>query len=176
MVAIINMILGGTLLVAGRRLFWLFVGAAGFVTGVQLTTRYWHGPEGLALIVGLVIGVIFALLAISLQTIAIGIAGFLAGGYVLSGLAGMLGMDRHALVWIIFVVGGIVGVILVRYLFDWAIITLSSLGGASLLLEALFPARATGGLIFPILFIIGVVIQGSVLRSDRQQTHRKDTD
>jgi len=54
MLGVINIILGGALLVAGRKLFWLFVGAVGFVTGLQFATRIWQGPEGLAIIVGLV--------------------------------------------------------------------------------------------------------------------------
>lgn len=77
MLNVISLILGSALLVAGRKLFWLFVGAAGFVTGIQLATRFWQGSDVLAVIIGLVIGVIFALLAIFLQTIVIGIAGLL---------------------------------------------------------------------------------------------------
>lgn len=168
MLNLVNIILGGALLVAGRKLFWLFVGAAGFVTGMQLATRFSQSSEGLAIIIGLVIGLIFALLAIFLQRIAIAIAGFLAGGYILTVLAGMLGLDAGAFVWIVYVIGGIIGVILVSLLFDWALITLSSLAGASLVVQGLFPQSATGGLIFIILFIIGVVIQGSVLRYERR--------
>ena len=168
MLNLVNAILGGALLVAGRKLFWLFVGAAGFVTGMQLATRFSQSSEGLAIIIGLVIGLIFALLAIVLQRIAISIAGFLAGGYILTVLAGMLGMDAGALAWIVYVIGGIIGVILVSLLFDWALITLSCLAGASLVVQGLFPQNATGGLIFIILFIIGIVIQGSVLRHERQ--------
>src|SRR5688500_20354558 len=84
MINLINVILGGALLLAGRKLFWLFVGAVGFVTGLQLASSFWQGPETLALVFGLIVGVIFALLAIFLQTITIGIAGFLAGGYILN--------------------------------------------------------------------------------------------
>ncbi len=131
MLNLLNLVLGGALLVAGRKLFWLFVGVAGFVTGIELTTRFWHGSAALAVIVGLVVGVIFALLAIFLQTIAIGVAGFLAGGYILTVLAGMLGISSGGSFWIIYIVGGILGVLLVAFLFDWAIITLSSLAGAS---------------------------------------------
>ena len=54
MLGFINLILGGDLLIAGRKLFWLFVGTAGFITGIQLASRFWHGNEGLAIIVGLV--------------------------------------------------------------------------------------------------------------------------
>ena len=174
MLTFINVILGGALLVAGRKLFWLFVGAAGFITGFQLTTRFFQGPEGVAIIVGLVVGLIFASLAIFLQTIAIGIAGFLAGGYILPTLTAMLGLDALALTWIIYIVGGIIGVLLVSFLFDWAIITLSSLAGASLLVGAFQSQRGANGLIFLILFIAGVIIQGMILRNETRHEQLED--
>ena len=167
MIEIINVLLGGALLLAGRKLFWLFVGAIGFVTGLQFAANFWQGPDSLAIIFGLVVGVIFALLAVFLQTIAIGIDGFFAGGYILTALAGMLGMDTSAIFWIIYVIGGIIGLAVVIYLFDWAVITLSSLAGASLLLQAFFPQSGATGVIILILFLIGVIVQGSVLRSEQ---------
>ena len=167
MLNVINLILGGALLIAGRKLFWLFVGAAGFVTGMQLATRFSQEPGVPAIIIGLVVGVIFAILAIFLQSLAIGVAGFLAGGYVLTALAGMIQLNQGAFSWIIYIIGGILGLILVSFLFDWALITLSSLAGASLVIEAFSPQGATGGLLFFILFFLGVVIQGSILRRQR---------
>lgn len=171
MLNLINLILGGALLIAGRKLFWLFVGAAGFVTGIQLTTRLWQGSDLLAIIVGLVIGVIFALLAIFLQALVIGIAGFLIGGYILTVLVTMLGIElAGAAIWVVYIIGGILGLILVSFLFDWALITLSSLAGASLITQAFSPPGAqggTGGVIFFVLFIAGVLIQGAVLRRER---------
>ena len=168
MLNILNALFGGALLLAGRKLFWLFVAVLGFLAGFQFTSSFWPGPEGLAIIIGLVIGIIFALLAIFLQAIAISVAGFLAGGYILTVLANMIGLESvGALAWVIYIVGGIIGVILVSFLFDWAIITLSSLAGASLIVEAFLPESSMGSLIFFILFIIGVVIQGSILRSEK---------
>ena len=167
MLNIISLILGVALLVAGRNLFWLFVGAAGFVTGMQLATQFWQGPELLAIIIGLVVGVIFALLAIFLQSVAIGIAGFLAGGYILTVLAGMMGLNQGAFSWIVYIIGGIIGVLLVIFLFDWAIITLSSLAGASLITQALLLPSGIGGVIFIALVIVGVVIQGSMMQREK---------
>ena len=172
MLTLINAILGGVLLVAGRKLFWLFVAAAGFVTGFQLTTVYFQGSESLSIIVGLVVGAIFAILAIFLQTIAIGIVGFLAGGYILQTLATMLGFDTASLAWIIYIIGGIIGVLLVSFLFDWAIITLSSLAGASLLVEA-FQLQSNGP-IFLILVLAGVIIQGTSLRTETRRKELED--
>lgn len=168
MLNIINLILGSALLVAGRKLFWLFVGAAGFVTGMQLATRFWEGPDVLAIAVGLVMGVVFALLAIFLQALVIGIAGFLIGGYILTALATMLGIDMTGVTtWIVYIIGGLIGLLLVSFLFDWAIITLSSLAGASLIMQAFAPQGAVGGILFFILFILGVLIQGFTLRRER---------
>jgi len=167
MLSVISLILGAALLIAGRKLFWLFVGAAGFIAGLQLATQFWQGPEILAIIVGLVVGVIFALLAIFLQSVAIGVAGFLAGGYILTVLAGMVGLNQGAFSWIVYLIGGIMGVLLVIFLFDWALITLSSLAGASLITQALILPSGIGGVIFLALVIVGVLIQGSTIRRER---------
>ncbi len=167
MLSVISLILGAALLIAGRKLFWLFVGAAGFIAGMQLATQFWQGPEILAIIIGLVVGVIFAFLAIFLQGVAIGVAGFLAGGYILTVLAGMIGLDQGAFSWIVYLIGGIIGVLLVIFLFDWAIITLSSLAGASLITQALVLPSGIGGVIFLALVIVGVVIQGSTMQRER---------
>ena len=167
MLGVISLVLGGALLIAGRKLFWLFVGAAGFIAGMQLATQFWQGPEILAIIIGLVVGVVFALLAIFLQSVAIGVAGFLAGGYILTVLASMIGLDQGAFSWIIYLIGGIIGVLLVIFLFDWAIITLSSLAGASLITQALVLPSGIGGVIFLALVIVGIVIQGSTMQRER---------
>ena len=41
------------------------------------------------------------------------------------------------------------------------------LGGASLILQSFLPQNATGGIVFFILLILGVVIQGFILRGER---------
>ncbi len=165
--AILDLILGAILLVAGRRLFWLLVGSIGFLIGVMLATRFFHGNELTMILAGLVLGVIFALLAIFLESIAIGIAGFLGGGYVLLSIAGMLGLDQGGVMsWIIFAVGGILGVILVALLFSWALITISSLAGASMVVAAFGMTAATAGLVFIGLVIVGVLIQGTAMRRE----------
>lgn len=167
MINLINMILGGALLVTGRKLFWLFVGAVGFMTGIQVAARFSQGPEPFALITGIVFGIVFALLAVFLQTIAIGVAGFFSGAFVLASLASMLGLDSGSSSLFIYLIGGIIGVALVIFLFDWAVITLSSLAGASLIVQAIVSERAAGGLLFIVLFVIGILIQGSALRNEK---------
>lgn len=167
MLSIVSLLLGIALLIAGRKLFWLFVGAAGFVAGLQLASQFWRGPEIMAILIGLVVGVVFALLAIFLQGVAIGVAGFLAGGYVLTALAGMIGLSQGGFSWLIYLIGGIIGVLLVVFLFDWALITLSSLAGASLVTQSLPLASGTAGIMFLVLVILGIVIQGTTMRREQ---------
>lgn len=74
----LNVILGGAVLVTGHKLFWLLVGAIGFLIGLEVGRRLAHGPEIITLIAGLIIGLIFALLAPCIESAAIGFTGFLA--------------------------------------------------------------------------------------------------
>jgi hypothetical protein len=174
MLNLINAVFGSALLLFGRRIFWLFVGVIGFAVGVQLATRFWHGSELSTIIIGLVLGFVFALLAVFLQTIAIGVAGFFGGGYILLGLATTLGVDRGVLAWGAFLVGGIIGLILVGFLFDWALITLSSLAGASMIVGAFNLRHVAGGVIIIVLFIIGVALQGAALRREKHPHNKSD--
>ena len=131
--AILNVLLGAALLFFGRKAFWLFVAGAGFVAGVSLANRILQGPEWISLLIGLGIGFLAALLAVLVQRFAIGLAGFLVGGYLsMQFLVPFFHLEHGWLPWLAFIVGGIVGVILVNAFLDWALIVLSSLAGASL--------------------------------------------
>jgi len=170
MLSVINLVLGSALLVAGRKLFWLFIGVIGFITGVQLAARFSNGPEWTAIIIGVIVGIIFAVLAVFIEALAIGVAGFLAGGFILTTFTNMLGLNAGLLFWVIYAIGGVIGILLVMFLFDWALITLSSLAGASLIVQAL---GGSGGLLFFLLFIVGIVIQGLILQREEHPPVRR---
>ena len=55
MLNFLNALFGGALLIAGRKLFWLFVGVIGFIIGAQIATRFFHGSELITIIAGLVL-------------------------------------------------------------------------------------------------------------------------
>ena len=166
MINTINLLLGAVLLVAGRKLFWLFVGIIGFVTGMQLAARFWNGPEWTAIIIGVIVGIIFALLAVFIEALAIGVAGFLAGGFILTAFTNMLGLNDGFLFWILYAIGGIIGLVLILLLFDWALIILSALAGASLIVQSFVPGGGTAGLIFILLFVLGILIQAFTLQRE----------
>ena len=79
----------------------------------------------------------------------------------------MLGLNQGAFSWIVYLIGGIIGALLVVFLFDWALIVLSSLAGASLISQALLLPAGIAGVIFLALVIVGIVIQGFTLQQQR---------
>ncbi len=158
-----SMILGILLLFFGRRLFWLFVGVAGFIAGLTLGPQLISGQSEMTiLLVALIAGILGAFLAIMLEGLAILIAGFLAGGYLMSTLAVSSGFSLSADPWVIYLIGGIIGLLLVALLFDWAIIILSTLLGAEILLPLLHLSGSVHWLVFLVLVVAGLAVQAGI--------------
>jgi len=166
MLGFLDVVLGGALVLVGRKLFWLFVGVIGFAIGIQVATRFFHGSELMTVVAGLVLGIIFAILAIFLESIAIAIVGFLGGGYILLSISALFGLDKGVMAWIAFIIGGIIGLVLISFLFDWALIIISSLAGASMVVSGFNIATGIGSLVFLVLLIAGILIQASELRKN----------
>ena len=165
---VIGRILAGiALLTLGRKLFWLFVGLVGFVFGITLATSFFRGPDWMVLVIALVAGLLGVLFALVLQQVAVAVAGFIAGGYILISLLNGMGWETGRLYWLAFVAGGIVGAVLVVALFDWALIILSSLTGAALIVQTVQFGPLITALLFAGLFIVGMVIQGSLMRREQ---------
>lgn len=161
---IVRILAGIVLLTLGRKLFWLFVGVAGFVFGFVLATRFLSGqPDWIVLVIALVVGLVGVLFALFLQRLAVGVAGFIAGGYILINLLNALGWQTGQLAWLPFVIGGIIGAVLVLILFDWALIILSSLTGATLIVQTLHFGSLIMALGFIVLLVVGIMIQASMM-------------
>ncbi len=158
----INVAVGALLLLFGRRLFWLFVAGVGFVVGITWAKQWLGGGSDLvAFIVAIGVGLIGAILSVFLQRLVVAIAGFLAGGYLLGQLAFALNYNAYA--WIAFLVGGIIGAILVAGLFDWALIVLSALTGATAIVQSFTFAPSASILIFVVLALLGIIVQARQL-------------
>jgi hypothetical protein len=165
---IIGALIGLVILFFGRRLFWLCVAAIGFAAGVELAPHLFHEPTPLlALTVALVFGFIGALLATFLQKIAIAIAGFLGGGKLAIAIAAAFYTPWEQYYAIIFVVGGVIGALLLLTLFDWALIFLSAAVGAHLIQGAVVLPPTGSAVLFVVLVVIGVLFQAGALRRSR---------
>ena len=168
-VPIISVVVGVAILFFGRKLFWLFVAALGFAVGLEIAAHFLKEPaQWMTLLVALGCGVIGALLAILLQKLAIAIAGFVAGGRIAWALAAAFFLDYAHYRVIIFVVGGILGALLLLALFDWVLILLSSIEGAHLVSSAITLPEKGAMILFIALAVIGVIVQGSMLRRSRR--------
>jgi len=164
-VPIISALIGVVVLLFGRKLFWLFVAAVGFAAGVEFAPHLIHEPSPmLALTFALVLGFIGALLAIFLQKIAIAVVGFLAGGKLAGAVATAFFVHHASYSGLTFVIGGIIGAVLLLMVFDWALIVLSSVVGAHLILSALVLPQSGSTILFVALAAISVIVQAASMR------------
>src|SRR6266700_8306509 len=133
-IPIFSVLIGVVVLFFGRKLFWLCVAAIGFAAGVELAPRLVQEPSVLlSLTIALLLGIIGTLLALLLQKIAIAVVGFLAGGKLAGAIAAAFFVHHTQYSTIVFVIGGILGAILILVVFDWALIVVSSFIGANLI-------------------------------------------
>ena len=177
-----RILVGIALLFLGRKAFWLFVGGVGFVLGMYVATQVVHAPRGwMVLVIALAAGGIGALLALVLQQIAVGLAAFVAGGYVAWNLVDMLGWElgRRSLgawePWLVFIVGGVLFAVLIGALFEWALIVLSSITGATLITQSVGIEAGVQALVFAVLVAAGIVVQAMFYRAERLRSPRSKT-
>ena len=166
-IPIFSILIGVVILFFGRKLFWLCVAAIGFAAGVELAPHLVQDPSALlSLTIALLLGIIGALLALFLQKIAIAVLGFLAGGKLAGAIAAAFFVHYAQHSTIIFVIGGVIGAILLLVLFDWALIVVSSLIGAHLIVyQSTIALPQSGSIILFIgLAVVGILVQVASLR------------
>ncbi len=166
---LLRLVLGVLLLTLGRKFFWLFVGIVGFIAGFTLAGSLLQGqPDWLILLIGVVVGVIGAGLAVFLQRLAVAVAGFLAGGYLALAAMNLLNVSLTGLTWLPFVIGGLIGAVLLFVFFDWALIILSSITGANLIVAALTLTSPLNIIVFIVLVIVGIAIQAGLMSREHR--------
>ncbi len=157
----------------GRRLYWLFLGGVGFILGFEAAKRILGGqPHGVILLIAVLAGVIGALLAVFLQKFAIAAGGFLAGGYLLILLLKQFGITVHYQ-WLLFLIGGMAGALLMTVLFGWTLVVISSAIGAILVLPTLHAGPEVTNLLFLLLLALGIAIQFRLF--ERRSVNRSKT-
>jgi hypothetical protein len=170
-VPIAGALIGAVILLFGRKLFWLCVAAVGFAAGVEMAPHLVSEPTPLlALTFALILGFLGALLALFLQKIAIGVLGFVAGGKLAVAVAATFFSQYAGHTGIIFLIGGLVGAVLLLSLFDLALIFISSVIGAYMI-EQVVALPPTGmAILFVVLVIAGILVQAASFRRLRADT------
>lgn len=158
---IIALVVGLLLLVSGKRLFWLAAALVAFLFGWQLFGNL-LGP-GLSVVIAIIMGVIFAWLAVKFIRMAAYFVCFLAGAVALPFLVGIFGVDMS---WFLLaLIGGAIGLIVVAVAFDWGLILLTTWAGASAITFAIQKWISLDGtlgtVIFLVLMVLGIFWQAS---------------
>jgi MFS family permease len=166
---IVNVVIGIILLAAGKKLYWLMVAIVGFVIGLALANQYVQtDPSWMIYIIALVAGILGAVFGIFVQRLAVALVGFLIGGFGASYVAGLLNIKAQPFNWMAFIIGGIVGLLLVASVFDWALYTLSSWAGATLITRTVTGGigmnETLGLVVFFTLFVLGMVLQAGLFK------------
>jgi hypothetical protein len=169
MLVMSRILVGVLLLVLGRRLYWLFVAAIGFLYGLELAPRLLpHQSETVVVIIALGLALVGALVAVVGTKVVLGMTGFVAGGGIAALLLQHLKIDSGLIAAAIYLIAGLIGAVLFLLLFDTALIVFSSLAGAWLIVVSAKPlleiSPNAGTVLVIVLAAIGILIQTRLWR------------
>jgi hypothetical protein len=166
---IIRVLVGLLVLTLGRQLFWMLIAGLGFIFGITYGAQYYAGqPEWMILVIGLAAGLVGALFAVFLQQMAVAVAGFGAGWYLATGVLDLINWEPGLLSWVVLGIGGIIGLFLVIFLFDWSLIILSALTGALIIIRSVNYGNQFEAILFIFLVLIGMIVQFLLWQQERE--------
>ncbi|MEL7642954.1 MAG: DUF4203 domain-containing protein [bacterium] len=156
---------GSTLVIFGRKLYWFAVGLLGFLGGLFLTTRFFSDMPGTTrLLIALGLGVLGAVLTVTIQRVSLTVTGFLGGAYLGMGLLRLLQLDQGAYRWAVIIIIGLLGALLIFRVFNWGLILVSSLAGSMIIVLTLNLQNMLALVVFGGLCLAGLVVQGLIQR------------
>ncbi len=163
---IIRGVIGGILLFLGRELNFLFAGAMAALIGFRLTPLLppqWPAWSDAAFM--LTLGVIAAIIVLVNERVGYFLSGFLAGGFL---LIEYYAPNLLTVPLLPFIVGGVIGALILGLLTEWALILVSSGIGAAYVLN-LFRLNPTAEILIGAgLFIIGAVTQVVIMQAQKK--------
>jgi hypothetical protein len=162
---IVRGVIGGILLFLGHELNFLFAGAMAALLGfrlIPLLPSQWPGWVDYAFIIGL--GVIAAAAVLLNERVGYFISGFLAGGLL---LVEYYAPDTLTIPLLPFVVGGVIGALIIGIFTDWALILVTAAIGAAYILNLFILDPMLEILIGAGLFIVGALTQVVIMQSQK---------
>jgi hypothetical protein len=164
---LIRGIIGGILLFLGRELNFLFAGAMAALIGFRLLPilpAQWPAWSDIAFIITLAL--IAALIVLLNERVGYFLSGFLAGGFF---LVEYYAPNSVGLPWLPFVVGGVIGSLILGLLTEWALILVSAAIGAFYVLN-LFRLNPTAEILIGAgLFILGALTQVIIMQAQKDR-------
>jgi hypothetical protein len=155
----------------GRKLFWFFVGIAGFLYGSGIVAQYFPSLSWLiSVLIGTVVGIVCALMAPYFQRFLVAFAGFIIGAYTAVWLFMRWVPSGIDAIWIVYLAGGVLGFLLAWRLLDTALIVLSALLGAVFLIELLPFVPILNQMAGLAALVLGLGVQIQAYQSARQSS------
>lgn len=151
--------IGAVLLLFGRRLYWLALGALGYFVGLTLADRYLETSSDMELLAGAVAGAAGILVAFMAEKLAVTVGGFGIGAVLAYYLARPYAGELSYQIWFIVLVGALLGVCFAAFVFKAAVVVVSVLVGAFLVTRGLFLEPPYEIAVFVALALTGLAIQ-----------------
>jgi hypothetical protein len=162
---IIRGVIGGILLFLGRELNFLFAGAMAALIGFRLLPLLppqWPSWSDIVFVITLAL--IAAILVLVNERFGYFLSGFLAGGFL---LVEYYAPNSAGLPWLPFVIGGVIGSLILGLLTEWALILVSAAIGAAYVLN-LFRLDPTAEILIGSgLFIVGALTQVIIMQAQK---------
>ena len=156
----LQILAGAAITLFGRKLYWFTIAAVGFFAALELTSRFFDDQSAwIAIVLSILIGAIGAFLAVAVQKIAVGVAGFVLGGFLLLQVLVAFDLPIDNWKWLIFIAGGLLGMVLLSALFEWTLIILTTIIGAILITQSSLLPEGSRLLIFVLALLLGLSVQ-----------------
>ncbi len=157
---LIIIILGFVILVGGNQLYWMFTGVAGFLVGARIAEQIgFNQSEWQQITFATAAGLASTFLSYYLRKPMVILAGFLAGGYFINSMPGVLGWDDILTSWQAFVIAGAISALALILMYNLALIVISSLAGATLIVQNLTFGSVSTQAMFVVFIVFGVIAQ-----------------
>ena len=162
---LITILIGIALIILGRKALWLGVFSGSFLAGVQLLSYVlFDQPESTIWILSAIAASFILMLYLTLEKAMVVILGALGGGFFafsICNASGFLAADTFSSKFAIYVAGGLVGILLMKLVFEWTMKAFTALVGAYMVSSFLIGQPIFQLLALVVLAIIGITIQGN---------------
>jgi len=163
--AILLVGVGFLMLIAGRPIYTVFVGSIGFVTGSYLADWITIFPSDTnKILLSLLFAAISVIFTQFYKRWAVRIAGLIGGAILILNLPHAFGSEANWISPYLVAAVAMVSFALLIIIFDFALIALSSLLAATLILSNMRLGNLDQGVMFLILTAFGIIVQFLILQ------------
>jgi len=162
---IIDVGIGFMLLITGRPVYWVFTGSIAYFIGGIIADRLVLFPlQWNAIFLSFLFATLGIFSALLFHRWAARLAGFVAGGFLVYNMPVALGAPTEWASPLFFMIGGVVGLVLLLLSFDFGLLFISSLTAATFILRNIHIGNLDQATMLLVFTVLGVIIQYLILQ------------